>query len=330
MKPPSQWTEEDLRALPLGEFDWLEAKGRKALDLTVTGVNEKHVRENLSKAVSAFANSGGGVLVLGVQDPKDGWKVDDGGVSLSIRGRTTREWLEDVVPQLVQHPLQRLNVYAIVANGEGSEIGPDRGVFLIEVPDSQIAPHQATDLRYYARVGGKSHPIGHRFVSDIFNRPRHPSIDVSVARECSEWVQEKDRWGNPTGKSTRSSKLRIRATNTGRALAQFVHVFVCFPAKWLPDDEDSTLDGVVEYRFRNTRQDVMGGSFSGNMTYRPTYGPSWFDPMLPGISQSWTINMHDDVEHQLPDGKVEWTAYADSAPATNGSVSGVELIPVKA
>ena len=170
MKPPAEWTERDLYDLPLGEFDWLEIKGRKALDLTVPGVVEAQVRESLSKAISAFANTGGGVLVLGLQNPDDAWRVDDGGVLLNIKGRSTREWLEDVVPELVELRLQRFNVYVVRPTISDSQIGADRGVFLVDVGDSDDAPHQAQDHRYYARVGGKSRPIGHRLVADIFNR----------------------------------------------------------------------------------------------------------------------------------------------------------------
>lgn len=43
MKPVAEWTEEDVLSLPYGEFDWLEAKGRRAIDLTLPNVREADI-----------------------------------------------------------------------------------------------------------------------------------------------------------------------------------------------------------------------------------------------------------------------------------------------
>src|SRR5687768_14283400 len=106
MKPVIEWDEDYILSLPHGEFDWLEAKGRRAIDLSLPTVREAIVLENLAKEISAFANSGGGQLVLGLANPTSGthkWGVDDGGISTSVKGKiSTKEWLEDIVPNLVE------------------------------------------------------------------------------------------------------------------------------------------------------------------------------------------------------------------------------------
>ncbi len=331
MKPPAEWTERDLHDLPLGEFDWLEIKGRRALDLTVPGVVETQVRENLSKAISALANTGGGVLVLGLQNPADAWRVDDGGVCLTIKGRSTREWLEDVVPELVEHRLRRFNVYVVRQTSSDSQIGDDRGIFLVDVADSDDAPHQAQDLRYYVRVGGKSRPIGHRLVADIFNRARHPQMEVTMTFETKEdVVRTTDQFLRPVEKRVVRNSLSIRATNVGRILAQFVLVVVDLPGRWLPKENAESVagDNVVR-RFRNTRQDVLGGDplpSPGGMGFRPRYGPSWFDPLLPGLSRTWTLKLHDEAQVRLCNGKIAWTAHADSASTRSGEFLGRQLL----
>jgi len=66
MKPVRDWTVEDLLQLPPGEQDWFERKGKKALDLTASGVDENHVRSELSTTLSAMANTGGGQIVFGL------------------------------------------------------------------------------------------------------------------------------------------------------------------------------------------------------------------------------------------------------------------------
>ncbi len=69
MKPTSEWDLNHILQLPPGEFDWLEMKGRKALDFSLSSVDENKVLDELSKQVSAFANSGGGVIVYGITAP---------------------------------------------------------------------------------------------------------------------------------------------------------------------------------------------------------------------------------------------------------------------
>ena len=56
-----RWTESELIALPSGEHDYFERKSGDVL-------NDSGFREKLAKAVSAFANSGGGHLIIGVKD----------------------------------------------------------------------------------------------------------------------------------------------------------------------------------------------------------------------------------------------------------------------
>ncbi len=149
-------------------------KGRRGPNFTLPTVNEQDVKENPSRAVSAFANSGGGVIVLGLANPRQSWQVDDGSIELAVKRPNTWEWLEDVIPTLVDSSLSSFNVYVVQNTNAQSQTAPGRGVFIIEVPDGNQAPQQALDSKYYARVGGKSRPIGHRPVADIFGRRQHP------------------------------------------------------------------------------------------------------------------------------------------------------------
>ncbi len=151
MKPPSEWDEDYLLNLPSTEPTHLEFKGRKKLDLTLPNVDENDVKATLSKALSAFANSGGGVLVYGIENPQQGkpLEIDDGGIDIAIKGRSsTKEWLEDVIPNLTDYPLPSFDVYVIERKNPASQIAPGRAIFVGEIPDSEKAPHQANDNIY--------------------------------------------------------------------------------------------------------------------------------------------------------------------------------------
>lgn len=54
MRPVSEWDEAYILQLPHGDFDWIEFKGRRAMDFSIDGVDEKRVLENLSMQISAF------------------------------------------------------------------------------------------------------------------------------------------------------------------------------------------------------------------------------------------------------------------------------------
>jgi hypothetical protein len=337
MKSVSDWNEKIVLGLPLGEFDWFEAKGRKALDLTLPQVEEHHVRQTLSVALSAFANTGGGQLIYGLKNPQvaDGkWLADDGGVSTSVKG-DTREWLETVIPSLVDSPVTSFNVYQILPTGPDSQIASGRALYVIDIRDSIQAPHQAFDNKYYIRVAGRSRPAGHRLVLDIMGRRQYPKIDLDFEIE----VTTKERpsplsWEPP--KKTSAYALKITARNTGRVYSQYVNSFILVPVDIVHEFTLEHGDPVIveeegkkycEFYEDNTVRDVVGVGGSVEYSY-PKYGPSRFDPILPGLSHSWSITLHDDFGSIAPDDlKIKWSTYADSAPPNEGEVE-VSSIPM--
>jgi len=328
MKEPREWDEQYLLSLPIGEFDWLEVKGRLGLDLTLPNVQEQHVKENLSKAISAFANTGGGYFILGLSNPKTKWQIDDGGINLSVKKPSTREWLENIIPTLVDFPLTSFNVYVIQNTGSNSQISPGRGVFIIDVPDSDLAPHQAINHMYYARVGGKSQPIPHRLVADIFGRRQYPKIQLSFNIEITNTLYDDILGSAPNSNPFRKFKLLIKAINEGRVFAQYVNVRVHVPAILLnslflemyeQNNEYELIDG-MEYlplTRRNTKRDIVKSQGFGQREY----GSSWFDPILPSLSFGWDqelIDEFDKIKHG--DLKIFWEAYADNAPGQSGNL----------
>jgi hypothetical protein len=176
-KPTGEWTEDDVLSLPQGENDTFERKGTRLLDLTIAQVKEGDVLDELAKQLSAFANMGGGRIIYGLTNAGG---VDNGGVSRSVRGKqSTKEWLEDVVPTLTDLEILGFNVYEVLPRATGSSVAPDKSLYIVDVPDSERAPHQSKrDLKYYIRLSGKSRPAAHRIIEDIRNRARHSKPEV--------------------------------------------------------------------------------------------------------------------------------------------------------
>jgi len=341
MNDPREWTEDDVLNLATGEHDWFEAKGRKSLDITLPSVDENKVRETLAKAVSAFANSGGGVLVYGITGDGTGWKVDDGGVPLHVK-RNTREWLEDIIPVSVDPHLKGFNVYAIELSGTTSQIGPGQAIYLVSIPDSEQAPHQSVfDKVYYGRLGGKSVPLGHRFVADIFSRRRDPVIEPHFTIEAYS-VNAGGIYLMPGEKPkyARKTRLLVELHNTGRVYAQFVKCLLYIPIEIVSEDDKSYRgDRIVKLEAQgastagyfyatsvsNTERDIVHWGLNG----AHQYGPVRYDPILPGSVDSSsrellsTLSQNSLVESSA---YIRWIIFADNAPQVS-EIEPVSTIP---
>jgi len=162
------WTEEQVSALPSGEHDAFDRKSGQLL-------SDPKFEEKLGKALSAFANSGGGHLLLGVQD--DG--TFDGVSPVTKKGKTTtREWLEQKIPALLDRPLQDFRVHEVVPSSP-SGIPAGNVVIVIDVGDSNLAPHQSTSNHiYYFRTGGHSMPAPHFYLDILWRRVTFPTGKV--------------------------------------------------------------------------------------------------------------------------------------------------------
>ncbi|OLE55404.1 MAG: hypothetical protein AUG51_02805 [Acidobacteria bacterium 13_1_20CM_3_53_8] len=165
-----RWTEDEVLSLPLGELDYFDRKSGVILQ-------DSNFLNKLAKHLSAFANSGGGHLLLGVKD--DG-AID--GVPKIYKGRTsTREWLEQIIPELLSYPLQDFRVHE-AEPASPSTIPSGSMVIVIDVGDSMLAPHQDTFSKiYYHRSGGHSVPTTHVYLESLRGREKYPSKEIVCA-----------------------------------------------------------------------------------------------------------------------------------------------------
>lgn len=163
-----RWAEDDVSALPAGEHDYFDRKSGALLA-------DRDFEEKLAKVLSAFANSGGGHLVLGVKN--DG--TFDGVPQIHKGRQSTREWLEQVIPNRLSYPLQDFRVHEVEPSTP-SAIPAGKVLIVIDVGDSNLAPHQSIfTYIYYHRVGGHSKPAPHFYLETLRGRGRYPSREVA-------------------------------------------------------------------------------------------------------------------------------------------------------
>jgi hypothetical protein len=167
-----KWTEQDVTSLPSGEHDYFERKSGRLFDPS----DRNNLYDTLAKAGSAFANSGGGHLVLGVTD--DG-ALD--GVPCVLSGKaTTRDWLEQKIPELLDYRLSDFRVHAVPRSAQ-STLPADRQLIVIDVGDSALAPHQSRrHMAYFYRSAGRSLPAPHFYLELLRQRLTNATLEFDL------------------------------------------------------------------------------------------------------------------------------------------------------
>lgn len=114
MRQPTEWTEADLLALikdQVAESLSLDYKASAALQRT------DGKKAELSKDVSAFANSAGGVLVYGVHENGHIPTLLDGGLDPD---EISKEWLEQVINSKISRRIDGVQIRQIHLTGARS------------------------------------------------------------------------------------------------------------------------------------------------------------------------------------------------------------------
>lgn len=131
------------------------------LDYKASAALSQKGAKEISKDVSAFANSDGGVIVYGIQETGHLPTAVDVGVD---DGEVSREWLEQVIVANIAPRIEGVIVSQI-------EVAAGRSAYVVSVPKSFRTPHQDRQShRYYRRYNFQSHPIEHWEVLDLQGR----------------------------------------------------------------------------------------------------------------------------------------------------------------
>lgn len=318
MKDPREWDEDYLYTLPIGEHSNIEAKRQEVL--------KDPKLEKVSKTLSAFANSGGGYLILGMHELSDRWQIVEGGIPLTglFGKQDTREWLEHKLPNLVDKRLTDFDVYVIIrpSGREDSNIDHGKGVFVIDVRSSDDAPHQAAaDHRYYSRSASDSFPMNHQQVMDVFNRQRHPMLGL----ELELWIYhlypflktgkhdalplpsiDIEPSQPPNRVVMRNLVLKLKVINFGKVLANYWHLEYTIPKDFVPNQEHTieVVDGTAYVTLKANN-----------------YGGADYRRLLPGLAEdvSGPDLEFDSLGVHLDD-LISWAIQADNAQTVRGSI----------
>jgi len=131
-------------------------------------------RAEITKDVSSFANSSGGVLIYGIAEFSDeSRKHLPERLDPIKRSDFTKEALDQVI-QTIQPRITGVIVHPVTVSETGETV-----CYVVEVPQSYTA-HMARDHRYHKRHNFTTAQMEDYEVRDVMGRRTHPKIKASV------------------------------------------------------------------------------------------------------------------------------------------------------
>jgi len=149
-------TENGLNSLIADKIE--ESKQLEYKDARALGRGDKE-KKDISKDVSAFANSEGGIIIYGINEkdhlPESLSFVD--GIEF------TKEWLENVIDSNISPIIPDLEIIPIRFNKQ-----IEQTIYIIKIPQCPDSPHMANDNKFYRRYNFKSVPMEEYEIKNLY------------------------------------------------------------------------------------------------------------------------------------------------------------------
>ncbi len=279
----------------------LEYKGSEALGKT--DVKKKEI----TKDISAMANSAGGVILYGVKEYDEPAKrhlpEKIAGVN---RNEFSKEWIEQVINNI------RPRVDGVIIHPVNIESSHDKVVYAIEVQQSTTA-HQATDYRYYKRFNFESVPMEDYEIRDVMNRLITPDASVefkfrtlSMTSDLHEYV------------------LEVFVRNQGNLVINNFKLEFIFPN--MIASMRHSIDGRPNAHFETNKNDDYIISYRSQNVLFPK------DEIDINKELAWCYKIDHTAYYKMGNAEtsgktsmVTWTLYADNMIPKHGSKAFYEL-----
>lgn len=123
-------------------------------------------KKEISKDVSAFANSDGGTIIYGVREFDEHGKTHlPEKIDPINANEYSKEWLEQIINSTISPTIPNIIITPIqVGTKEDNKV-----IYVVEIPKSNTA-HQMSDKRYYRRYNFQSIAMEDWEIKDVINR----------------------------------------------------------------------------------------------------------------------------------------------------------------
>jgi hypothetical protein len=270
MRTAQEWTEPDIQALiteQRPEDLSLEYKAAAALDKT------QGKKADISKDVSAMANSAGGTIIYGINEQKS----SNGPIILDPvdPAQISIEWLEQVIDSGIQRRIPGLRIHRI-----GLKSSPSRVVYVVSIPPSNLAPHIASDHRFHKRLGTTTAMMEEYEVRDVSRRLDAPALEVFL----------------PMALAPPSLVISPYVENKSPAPALYASIRLFVPVTWIPAGPISVWN----------QSDVFQVTTEGNFWEAQALFYNWSVPREPAILSGFPYDLPRLLFAQFPPSYVAW------------------------
>lgn len=307
MKPSNEWDENDVLQLIDGQVEeniQLDYKASASLQKT------PGKKEEISKDVSAFANSAGGTIVYGVAQHADTdrrrfpERIDGGYDPVEI----SKEWLEQVINSRIQPRIEGIRINPTPLE----RTFPGNVIYAVSIPEGLTA-HQASDFRYYRRFNFESVPMEDYEVRLLMNKIRHPLVLPNFGFNTIDRSREYYVYRLTIDLRNKGS---VRAIDIGFHLWWPIEVTHRSRGGEIRDRGEETIKG---RQFRHFVIEVFGS--------RLVIFPEDVYPLI--VPDLGPLHIEYFWHHRIPNAdfpSLAWKLYASDAPPQWGEVSFERLI----
>lgn len=183
-------------------------------------------RRNLSKAISGFGNSEGGVIIWGVECSRDIEAGDVAKAKVKVKNvHRFLSWLENAISgcTIPSHNKVRNHIISCDENGDG--------FIATYIPKCEIAPLMSTtNGAIYIRSGSNNVPAPYAVIAGMFGRRPQPNIELIIAYKTLDVLENVDEdmlypnsIDNPPEKYVKIS-FGIQACNNSNVIAREIYL----------------------------------------------------------------------------------------------------------
>lgn len=299
-----EWTEGDLSALiseGVEENLNLDYKGCPSLQ------KRDQERREISKDVSAFANSAGGIIVYGIiEDNHKPTGLDQG----YDPGDISKEWLEQVMQGNVRPRIPGVHINPVDLSGP--RLG--KVVYVVTVPQGKTA-HQAADLKYHKRFNFESVAMYDYEIRDIMARFTYPLVVPIFSATL-------------VSRQTQKYKLNIALQNQGATCARDVKLVFFWPRPIVHECGGGYRQRIIVGRITIPSREIENIELTVPPFSRPIFPEDEFRLTDEDSRFHFTFQIDEAALVSLtrrPYPQLVWKVYADDMPPQTGSISIGEM-----
>jgi hypothetical protein len=266
----------------------LEYKGAKALEQVG---NKKDINTEITKDVSAMANSDGGTIIYGINETNYLIEPID-------QRKKTKEWLAQVISRSIRPPINFIITPVSIDN-------ENNVVYVVDISKGETA-HQAKDKKYHKRFDTTTADMEDYEIRDVMGRNKYPKFELSFDR-CN------------------ASILSITAKNIGAVYAKYINAIFHIPkcitryhdVNYGDDNIVTDQDNNVYYKYSLDNKTHEHGLYSPIL---PSLSQTWEIPLNDNPNMLY---------HTFKgNGKLKWTIHADNAVPIFGEKYLREIKPL--